>query len=100
VDGVVQGLSNDYSSTWTQYGSDISTTFASGDQFGAIARSTGSVEIYKNGTLLATVDASAWTHSTDGGYIGLWVTDASGTVLDDFGGGTLPLSAEPGQGVS
>lgn len=75
---------------WVQQGSDIPLVLRNGDQFGARARSNGIVEVYRNGVLVGTYDASAWTFAANGGYIGLWFS-ASGTVMiDDFGGGTLP----------
>lgn len=75
---------------WEQHGADIPVTFADGDTFGARALADGTVEVYKNGTLLATRDITAWSHYADGGYIGLWFIGAEDAVLDDFGGGTLP----------
>ena len=76
------------SQTWVQHGANISVTFNVGDRFGARARSDGYVEVYRNETLLATVDARAWTFATSGGYIGIWVANGQNTQLDDFGGGT------------
>lgn len=74
---------------WVQRGADIPVTFVNGDQFGARARANGMVEVYRNGNLLGTRDASGWTYATSGGYIGLWFINASNSVLDDFGGGTV-----------
>jgi hypothetical protein len=55
---------------------------------GARATSAGSIEVYRNGSLLGSRDVSAWTHASAGGYIGLWLANAANVVLDDFGGGT------------
>jgi hypothetical protein len=75
---------------WVQRGSDISVTFAPGDQFGARAKVNGMVEVYKNGTLVGTADATGWTPYASGGSIGLWMINASNTTMDNFGGGSLP----------
>jgi len=74
---------------WVQWGADIPVTFANGDQFGARAKANGIVEVYRNGFLIGTRDASGWSYSANGGYIGLWFISAGNAVLDDFGGGTV-----------
>ena len=73
---------------WVQYGADIPVTFVNGDQFGARARPDRTVEIYRNGTLLATRNIAAWPYSANGGYIGLWFVNSPGALVDNFGGGT------------
>ncbi len=80
---------------WVQRGADISVTFASGDQFGARAKADGTVEVYRNNMLLATRDVTGWPDYANGGYIGLWFSNASDATLDDLGGGTaqIPLAA-------
>jgi hypothetical protein len=75
---------------WVQRGADIPVTFVNGDQFGAQATSTGIVNVYRNGSLLASRDVTAWTYYNAGGYIGLWFVKANSSVLDNFGGGTTP----------
>lgn len=75
---------------WVQRGADIPIAFANGDRFGARVTATGQVQVYRNGVLLATRDASAWTYATSGGYIGVWILNGPNSVLDDFGGGTVP----------
>ncbi len=80
---------------WIQHGSHIPATFINGDQFGVRARANGQVEVYKNGSLIGSRTVTAWPYYTQGGYIGLFMLSASGTVLDNFGGGmmgTLPTS--------
>ena len=50
------------------------------------------MQIYKNGTLIATVTLNAADKAffnTKGGNIGLWTVAASDAVFDDFGGGTV-----------
>ena len=75
---------------WVQQGANISVTFVTGDQFGARAKADGTVEVYRNGTLLGTRSITAWPFYSNGGYIGLWFVNASSAGADNFGGGTLP----------
>ncbi|MBI4928704.1 MAG: hypothetical protein HY835_13125, partial [Anaerolineae bacterium] len=79
-----------YTSTggWVQQGADIDQAFANGDRFGAKATVSGQVVIYRNTTQVAAVDIRSWSLYTKGGYIGLWFTNASNMLVDDFGGGT------------
>jgi hypothetical protein len=86
--GVIRVWTYDPTNTWVKRGADLSASFAVGDTLRVIARSNGQVEIYKNTTLLGTRDASAWTYSSQGGYIGLWSLNGPNTFFDDFGGGT------------
>jgi hypothetical protein len=72
---------------WVQRGTTLAAPFANGDQLGAKARASGLVEIYHNGVLLGSRNASAWTYSGGGGYVGLWMANAANALLDDFGGG-------------
>jgi RHS repeat-associated protein/uncharacterized repeat protein (TIGR01451 family) len=76
---------------WVQRGANLGATFAAGDRLGARARPDGTVEVYRNDTLLGTRDVSDWPYYAEGGQIGLWFVDASDTLLDDFGGGTVSL---------
>jgi predicted outer membrane repeat protein len=73
---------------WVQYGASIPVTFAAGDQLGARARPDGTVEVYRNGTLLGTRSITSWPYYAGGGYIGLWMVNAPNALLDNFGGGT------------
>ena len=86
----VQVWTHDPTTSWVQHGGDIPVTFAAGDQFGARAKADGTVEVYKNGTLLASRDVSGWAYYADGGAIGMWMINAGDTLLDDFGGGDVP----------
>jgi hypothetical protein len=78
-------------------------TFAAGDQFGARALDSGDVEVYKNGSLLGSVEIydgdDPWpTDYAAGSLIGVtFVADSftSGAGFDNFGGGTA-LAAVPG----
>ncbi len=85
----VQVWTHDPTAGWVQRGSDIAVTFAAGDQFGARAKADGTVEVYKNGTLVGSADVSGWSYYADGGAIGLWMVSAGDGVLDDFGGGDV-----------
>ena len=76
---------------WTQRGANISVVFVDGDQFGARALANGTVEVYKNGVLLATRSITGWVLYASGGYIGLWFADATDARLDDFGGGNVSV---------
>jgi PKD repeat protein len=84
--------------TWIKHGAAIPATFQAGDQLGAQAQADGTVEVYRNSTLLGTVTvSSAWPYRGSGGRIGLWMIGADYTLLDDFGGGAVAsgLSATP-----
>jgi hypothetical protein len=85
----VQVWTYEWPAGWVQHGADIPVTFVDGDQFGARALADGTVEVYRNGELLAARDITSWSHYADGGYIGLWLIGAQDAVLDDFGGGTV-----------
>jgi hypothetical protein len=75
---------------WIQRGANLPLTLTNGDRFGARARANGQVEVYKNGSLVGTRDVTAWPSYANGGYIGLFIYNGSNTLLDDFGGGTVP----------
>ncbi len=80
----------DLTNGWVQYGADVtSLVLAAGDQLGTRVLSNGTLEVYRNGSLLATRDLGAWALVDDPGYIGLWFANASGHLLDDFGGGSV-----------
>ena len=74
---------------WLQRGASLSVALQNGDLFGPRARSNGQVEVYRNSALLATRDLTGWSYYGGGGGIGLFMLNASNTVLDDFGGGTI-----------
>jgi hypothetical protein len=69
-----------------------SASFASGDQLGARALANGTVEVYKNGVLIATFTLNTSDRNyfaTRGGSTGLVFLDASEAFFDDFGAGTI-----------
>lgn len=80
--------------SWTFYPTRA-TTFTNGDQLGARVLENGTVEIYKNGTLLGSVTLTAADtrfFSTKGGMIGVWTLAAPDAVFDTFGGGTVAVT--------
>lgn len=75
-------------------------TFAAGDLFRAQARNDGTVNVYKNATLIGTTNVTTgpnpWpaAYVTGGGRIGVWFispnfNNANDIRFDDFGGGTI-----------
>ncbi|KPV52896.1 hypothetical protein SE17_12740, partial [Kouleothrix aurantiaca] len=87
----VSTLRTGQNGAWTLY-KNSAATFANGDVLGARAGADGTVKIYKNGTLLATVtlsNADQQFFNAKGGKIGIWTIAASKALLDDFGGGTI-----------
>lgn len=71
----------------------FATAFASGDTLSAVALNDGSVNVYKNTTLIGVVQiptsgAGAWTQGTGGGRIGMQLS--SGQRVDTFSGGNVP----------
>jgi hypothetical protein len=71
----------------------MAVTFMVGDTSKACARADGIVEVYRNGKLLGTRDVTGWSHYDKGGYICLWFIGVEGTLLDNFGGGTISNGA-------
>lgn len=88
---IVQVWTNTPNVGWESYGNNIAVIFEDGDRFGARAMADGTVEVYRNDTLIATRDVSGWAHADEGGYIGLWFEGASNMIVDDFGGGTVVM---------
>ncbi|NJM39621.1 MAG: hypothetical protein HC853_02045 [Anaerolineae bacterium] len=67
----------------------FAVTLQPGDVLGARALSTGSLEAYRNGTKIVSVDISNWVNNDVGGFSGLWATSAAGTLLDDYSAGNV-----------
>jgi hypothetical protein len=87
----VSALRLERNGAWTLYPNQ-SATFTNGDVLGARANANGTIAIYKNGTLVATVTLNAADQAffnAKGGKIGIWAVVAAGAVLDDFGGGAV-----------
>ena len=89
--GLVQIWTFHAAAGWVQHGASIPVTFNAGDQFGARAWGSGLVEVFRNGELLGTSNVSGWPFYANGGYIGLFMIEASAAILDDFGGGDVLL---------
>src|SRR5262249_57789161 len=87
----VSALGLGQNGAWTLYPGQAAP-FGNGDVLGARAKADGTVQIYKNGTLLTTVTLNTADQSffnAKGGKIGIWSVAASNAILDDFGGGTV-----------
>jgi hypothetical protein len=81
------GIHSCTNGTWTIEG-EVNAVFKAGDQLGGRARSTGRVEIYKNGVLLASIATPDFPYNDKGGRIGLGCVPEGGQIgYDDFGGG-------------
>ncbi len=73
---------------WVGWGTISPLAFQAGDQLGARAYSNGLVEVYKNGVKMGSISVAGWPFSAQGGRIGMTISDAVGSRLDNFGGGT------------
>ena len=84
---------------WVDWGPALPTAFAAGDRLGARAYADGTVEVFRNSTLLGSVSVAGWPFAALGGRIGLTLAGASTSRLDDFGGGSVsppePQTAAP-----
>ena len=58
-----------------------------GDQYGARAYGSGLVDVFVNHVKLGSADCSSWDFAHGGGYIGMTISDAVESHLDNFGGG-------------
>jgi hypothetical protein len=78
-------------SAWTIY-PRIPVTFQDEDQLGGRVLANGTVQLYRNSVLLATVTLKSKDQkffNQRGGRIGLWFDGSSKAVFDSFGGGTV-----------
>jgi hypothetical protein len=77
-----------WDSTFTSFGT-LDVFFEPGDQLGGRLRSDGFLEVFKNGTLVGSVDANGYPYIGLDGYIGVnAISDPLvPDVWDDFGGG-------------
>ncbi|MBK8046692.1 MAG: hypothetical protein IPK16_05950 [Anaerolineales bacterium] len=91
--GIVQAWSYEPGTGWRKLGSDVPVIYGAGDRFGVRAGSDGTLEIYRNSQVVGVRSAASWPYGTSGGFIGLFMSNANGTKLDDFGGGTVNGSA-------
>lgn len=81
----------DGGSGWVHRGGPYAVSFAAGDRFGARAYADGSVQVFKNTTLLGTAMITSWPYYAVGGRVGLEMI-ASAAHLDDFGGGNAVVN--------
>src|SRR5262245_2618821 len=81
---------------WVTLGGPIAVSYGAGDQFGVRTFGTN-INVYKNGTLVGTRSFAGWPYANSPGYVGLgMVNAASGSRLDNFGGGNyLPVINTP-----
>jgi glucose/arabinose dehydrogenase len=77
---------------WQSHGAPFPVTLLAGDQLGARAYANGVVEVYVNGGLIGSVSVADWPFATQGGGIGLTLSGATDSRLDDFGGGDAVVS--------
>jgi glucose/arabinose dehydrogenase/PKD repeat protein len=80
------------------HGTVNGVTFAAGDEFGARTYSDGTVQVFRNTTMLGQATLNPGGLRMLGGRVGLRFDSATTARLDDFGGGTLyefDQNAEP-----
>jgi glucose/arabinose dehydrogenase len=77
---------------WQSAGFIGPVTFAAGDRLGARALADGTVQVFKNGTLLGAHSVAYWPFAALGGRLGLTLDNAVSSRLDDFGGGDVPFT--------
>ena len=76
----------DGSAGWVKHGGPYAASFGAGDRLGARAFADGSVQVFKNTTLLGTARISTWPYYAVGGRVGLELINTA-VKADDFGGG-------------
>src|SRR4029079_6774197 len=76
---------------WVTRGVVTGVTFAAGERFGARATADGGVQVFRDATLLGSVDVGDWPFAGAVARIGLSFTSASAGRWDDFGGGDMDL---------
>src|SRR6185503_9963114 len=67
-------------------------TFSAGDRLGARSFANGTVQVFKNTTLLGTTSVSAWQYAGSFGRIGMTLDLSGANQWDDFGGGAFVLN--------
>jgi hypothetical protein len=89
--GAVRTATYTQAAGWQTIGADIKGTFNNGDRIGARVRGDGSVEIFRNTTLIGRGSVAGWQYATAGGRIGAWLTKPGTASLDSFGGGNMTV---------
>lgn len=75
---------------WTAVGAAVPLVLKDDDTIGARGYEDGRVEVFVNGALVGTWDASAAPMGTSGGRIGFYLQGLQEPIeLDDFGGGSF-----------
>ncbi|MBI1796658.1 MAG: PQQ-dependent sugar dehydrogenase [Candidatus Eisenbacteria bacterium] len=77
---------------WNTWLTIPSVTFSAGDRFGARAFANGTVQVFRNTTLIGTTSIQGWAFSASSGSIGMTLDLASAAAWDDFGGGSFVLN--------
>jgi glucose/arabinose dehydrogenase len=77
---------------WIDLGGPIPATFVAGDRLGARAFRNGTLQVFRNNTLIGTRDFSAWPLAAQGGWTGLTLDRAYSSRLEDFGGGNIVIN--------
>jgi hypothetical protein len=78
---------------WIDLGGPIPATFVAGDRLGARAFRNGTLQVFRNNTLIGTRDFSSWPFAAQGGWIGLTLDKTYSSRLDDFGGGNIVVNS-------
>ncbi len=86
---VIQVNTYDPAVGWVGRGAAISVTMVAGDRLGARALSDGTVTVYRNGTAIGLASVAGWAYGASGGRLGLTLTGAQNSTLDNFGGGDV-----------
>ena len=74
---------------WTTIGTVAGAGFVAGDRFGARALADGSVQVFRNSTVIGTFSVAGWAYAAAGGRIGISYDTATGSRFDNFGGGNV-----------
>ena len=74
---------------WTTIGTVTGAGFVAGDRFGARALANGSVQVFRNSTVIGTFSVAGWAYAAAGGRIGISYDTATGSRFDNFGGGNV-----------
>ena len=76
--------------TWTTAAILSGVSFTASDRFGARAFVDGTVQVFRNNSLLGTASVANWTFAALGGQIGVSHAGAATARFDNFGGGNVP----------
>ena len=86
--------------SWVERGVISGVTFTAGQRFGARALADGTVQVYRDATLLGTASVGNWPFAAQGGRIGLSFVSSVVGRYDDFGGGNVNLGVSTSPVVS